>query len=156
RAHRRILAAPWGQAQAEDQERVRVLLDAGVRPAMPRVVNSLGMAFVLVPPGVFWMGERKELRCFDDEVPLHEVAITRGFWLGTCPVTQAQYQKVTRRQRSAFRAGGSWRTQVAGLDTSDFPVENVSWLEAVDFCARLGARSREARAGYSYRLPSEA
>jgi formylglycine-generating enzyme required for sulfatase activity len=54
-------------------------------------------------------------------------------------------------------AGG--KESVAGLDTSPFPVENVSFEEAAEFCKRLTERDRKAgRIGpdRAYRLPREA
>ena len=41
-----------------------------------------------------------------------------------------------------------------GKNTSDFPVENVSWEEADEFCKKLTARIGER--GRKYRLPTEA
>jgi formylglycine-generating enzyme required for sulfatase activity len=45
---------------------------------------------------------------------------------------------------------------VKGLDTSDFPVETVSWEDAQTFLARLTALPQEEETGWTYRLPSEA
>ena len=71
-------------------------------------VNSLGMAFVRVPAGTFWMGgvppiealektfpllERKRLTDLADESPAHEVQITRDFYLGQHEVTVGQFQR---------------------------------------------------------------
>jgi formylglycine-generating enzyme required for sulfatase activity len=57
---------------------------------------------------------------------------------------------------SFFRAGGEEETRVRDLDTSAFPVENVSSHDAVRFCERLSALPQEKAAGRVYRLPTEA
>src|SRR5437762_589909 len=38
------------------EERLRHLLKSGVKPCQPCCVNSIGMEFVLIPPGTFLMG----------------------------------------------------------------------------------------------------
>src|SRR5207248_4771016 len=46
-----------------------------------------------------------------NEGPVHGVEITRPFYLGTCPVTQEQYQRVTGRNPSYFRKVAGWDTR---------------------------------------------
>jgi formylglycine-generating enzyme required for sulfatase activity len=99
------------------------------------VRNSLGMAFAWIPPGSFLMGSDRH----DDEKPVHRVAITRGFYMGVYPVTQAQWKEVMGNNPSAFR----------GDDNR--PVENVSWDDCQEFCERLRRRDDKP-----YRLPTEA
>jgi formylglycine-generating enzyme required for sulfatase activity len=70
--------------------------------------------------------------CLDDEKPAHEVAITKGFWLGQTEVTQEAYRRVTGTNPSHFQ----------GLKR---PVEGLNWREAEAFCQAVGTR-----------LPSEA
>ncbi len=128
----------------EMEARLRELLAGGVRPCVPEEVNSFGMRFVLVPPGRFDMGSGPDDRGPDpDEKPLHEVAISRGFWLGVTPVTVAEYKRVTRRKTWTFE--GPTR-----------PAHGVSHTQATRFCASLSRRKGETEAGRVYRLPTEA
>lgn len=46
--------------------------------------------------------------------------------------------------------------QLAGVDTSRFPVDSVNWSDSMAFCARLAATPEEHRNGAVYRLPTEA
>jgi formylglycine-generating enzyme len=131
------------------------LLAAGVRPCLPALTNALGQTLTLVPPGKFLMGSPgDEVERFDDEGPQHEVEITRPFYLATHLVTQAEYAALMGVNPSHFGPKGAG--SVLGLDTSHLPVENITWHEAVEFCARLSAVPAEQRAGRSYRLPTEA
>lgn len=71
-------------------------------------VNSLGMVFVQVPAGTFWMGgappvetlaqtypllENKRFTELIDEAPAHEVLISQAFYLGQHEVTVGQFQR---------------------------------------------------------------
>ena len=63
-----------------------------------RWTNSLGMVFVRIPAGSFWMGsaepperlardfpqlEPQRFSKLGDEAPVHRVRITRAFWLAS-------------------------------------------------------------------------
>jgi formylglycine-generating enzyme required for sulfatase activity len=132
------------------------------RSAPARVVrkpatNSIGMELALVPAGVFTMGSPpQEHLQFDQEGPQHQVAITRTFLMSVHPVTQAEYTKIMGTNPSWFSPTGGGKDKVKGLDTSNFPVERVSWHDARAFCAKLSAREAEIKAGRKYRLPTEA
>jgi uncharacterized protein (TIGR02996 family) len=152
-----LRAAPRGERRKASEARQRELLAAGTAPRVPELVNSLGMRLALVPPGKFRMGSPQgERHRYPDEGPRHEVEITRAFYLGVFPVTQAEYERVTGMNPSHFAAGGQGAEAVSGLDTRDFPVDSVSWRDAVAFCEKLSALPEEKLAGRKYRLPTEA
>ncbi len=129
------------------------------------------MKLVLIPPGEFQMGSPKELieeelkahagnqwylERLPGEGPRHRVRITKPFYLGVYLVTQGQYERVMGTNPSEFSATGKGKDKVAGRDTKRFPVESVSWDDAVEFCRKLSALPEEKAAGRTYVLPSEA
>jgi hypothetical protein len=68
------------------------------------------------------------------------------YWVGKYEVTQAEYLKVMGSNPSAFSG-------------DDRPVDNVSWNDAMAFCAQMTQKDITARKlpdGYSYSLPTEA
>jgi formylglycine-generating enzyme required for sulfatase activity len=77
------------------------------------------------------------------------------YYLGTCEVTQDEFQRVTQRNPSEFSPGGKLRKRVAGIDTNRLPVDSVCWFDAIEFCDKLSALPAERSAGRSYRLPTE-
>jgi len=111
-------------------------------PTADYVSSTSGLALVSIPSGRFLMGspDVEEDRS-SDEGPQHEVEIS-SFLMGRFPVTQEEFQLVMDRNPSDFRS-------VLGMDTSCFPVECVSWFDAIEFCNRLSERDRLAP---SYRI----
>jgi sulfatase modifying factor 1 len=93
-----------------------------------------------IPPGRFGMGspEDEPDRC-DDEV-LHEVELTRGYWLADTACTQALWVAVMGSNPSYFS------------EDANCPVEQVSWEDCQAFCEKLKAMFP----GLEARLPSEA
>lgn len=121
------------------------------------VTNSIGMKFATVPAGKFQMGSPEtEAGSRVDERPVHEVEISRPFLMGVYEVTQAEYQKVIGANPSYFAADGPGAKKVAGLATDRFPVEQVSWIEADEYCKKLSELPEEIAANRKYRLPTEA
>jgi formylglycine-generating enzyme required for sulfatase activity len=129
--------------------RPKPLTQNGAHRLVPAVINTLGMAFVPVPGGTFWMGsDFSEPGRERNEYIRHEMTLDRDFQLSVTPVTQRQFELVMLRNPAKFAAeqGGS----------PEHPVENVSWHEAEEFCQRLSAMPDELQARRRYRLPTEA
>jgi formylglycine-generating enzyme required for sulfatase activity len=103
---------------------------------------------VLILGGTFLMGSPDdELDRYDDEGPQHEVSVPT-FFMGKFPITQAQWRVVAETYSQVKQ---ELDPDPANFKGDNRPVERVSWLDAVEFCARL---SRET--GREYRLPTEA
>jgi formylglycine-generating enzyme required for sulfatase activity len=137
--------------------------------------DGLELAMLLIPAGSFVMGSPpQERERSDREGPQHRVELGE-FLLGRTPITQAQWRAVSQWQplpaerwgreldpepsffqpRSNPKARGFGDGRFSLLegetDSDHRPVDNVSWLEAIEFCSRLSQRT-----GRPYTLPSEA
>jgi len=114
------------------------------RPKQKRIIPDLGIECVYIKAGAFRMGSAESGP--DDEKPVHQVKISRDYWMGTCEITQAQWLALMGTDPSKYKG-------------DKLPVEMVSWHEATEFCRKLTQRERKASRlpdGYVYRLPTEA
>jgi len=110
-----------------------------------------------IQPGSFYMGHE------EIAYPVHEVTLTKGFYMGIYTVTREQYQAVTGRNPSG-------PVPAYGNEIQEKrPVLNNTWFEAVEFCNELskleGLQPVYTRDGMKvtadwnangYRLPTEA
>ncbi|KAI9134536.1 bifunctional serine/threonine-protein kinase/formylglycine-generating enzyme family protein [Acaryochloris sp. CCMEE 5410] len=109
--------------------------------------DDLSLSMIAIPAGSILMGSPStETARRNSEGPQHHVSVP-NFYMGQFPITQAQWQTV---------AALPTINQALSLDPSQFkgpdhPVENISWLDAVEFCGRLTQKFKRL-----YRLPSEA
>lgn len=101
------------------------------------LTNSVHMEFVLIPAGTFKMGADMGE---PDERPLHQVTISKAFYLGKYEVTQAQWQAVMGNNPSSTTGD------------PNFPVDQVSWDDVQAFTRKLNALEGTT----AYRLPTEA
>jgi eukaryotic-like serine/threonine-protein kinase len=99
--------------------------------------NGVSLTMVKVPAGSFMMGSPlSEEESEKEEKPQHKVYL-KAFYLGQTEVTQAQYQVIMGNNPSNFKG-------------TELPVEQVSLLDAKEFCKRLSQKT-----GRTYSLPSE-
>ena len=115
--------------------------------------NSVAMTLVLIEPGTFQMGSRKadDDMAYTDEEPRHPVTISKAFRIAAHKTTQEQFEKVMGRNPSWFSATGGGKDKVGNLDTARFPVENVSFFDALEFCNKLSEKEQRTPC---YRLAS--
>jgi sulfatase modifying factor 1 len=105
------------------------------------ITSSIGMELRLIPAGEFLMGSpASETDRSDREGPQHLVRITQPFYMGTYEVTQSQWLAVMGSNPSSFASTGDGKDSVTGLDTAFFPVERVTWYDAIEFCNQLSQR----------------
>ncbi|MBP1583045.1 MAG: SUMF1/EgtB/PvdO family nonheme iron enzyme, partial [Victivallales bacterium] len=113
------------------------------------IILTLGSGFSLemlpVMAGTFLMGSPISEPKRDQNEIQHQVTLTKDFWLSKYEVTQAQWQAVMGDNPSNFKKGGN------------FPVEQVSWTDAKNFCDKLNSKSSiQKPSGYRFALPTEA
>ena len=79
--------------------------------------------FALIPAGTFKMGSGAG---YDANKPIHDVAITKDFYMGKYEVTQGEYEKyceyVEKLPNSSYGEG------------DNYPVYYVSWYDALVYC----------------------
>ncbi|MFN9616057.1 MAG: SUMF1/EgtB/PvdO family nonheme iron enzyme [Dolichospermum sp.] len=107
--------------------------------------NGVVLEMVAIPGGKFLMGS-PEGQGDDSEKPQHQVTVP-PFFMGKYPVTQAQWERVADLPKVKI----DLRSKPSHFQGANLPVENVSWHDAQEFCARLSKIT-----GKLYRLPSEA
>ncbi len=107
--------------------------------------NGVYLRLVTIPSGKFLMGSPQGYGC-STEYPQHEVTVN-SFAMGMYLVTQRQWQQVAQYPMVKHPLS----LNPSHFKGDNYPVEQVSWQEAMEFCARLSQRTSR-----HYRLPSEA
>lgn len=127
-------------------------------PRPPVITNSIDMKLANLPAGKFRMGSpNSEKGRNGDEGPVHEVEITKPFYIGVHEVTQQQFARIMGRNPSAFSFERGNQDRLKDVsNTLKFPVDSVTWNEAVEFCEKLSQLIAERNANRVYRLPTEA
>ena len=94
-------------------------------PAPPGGPGRGRLDFVLVPSGTFRMGSPSTEWGSKADEQQHEVTITHPYFLAKYEVTQAQWAAATGTNPSFL------------YDCPEYPVESITWYEAIAFCNLL-------------------
>lgn len=117
----------------------------------PAISNSIGMEFRLVPRGQFRMATPDIGNDVDVPPEAHPrvVSVTHAYYIGANEVRQCDFERVMGSNPSFCQAEAS-------IQVENYPVEQVTWFDAIEFCNRLSEMPAEISAGRTYRLPTEA
>lgn len=98
--------------------------------------NIVEMPLVLIPPGEYEMGGWTGN---DRIAQTQHVRITQPFYISRHEVMQIEWRRVMgdAEQPSYYSFRGEGSAAVVGIGTNRFPVESVSWFEAIQFCNAL-------------------
>jgi formylglycine-generating enzyme required for sulfatase activity len=136
-AWKRAIEARPGDAAAgaalkeiEEPAKIEVVVEAA---------RGIKMEFVHIRPGTFTMGDATG----DGNEKVHEVVLTKPFWMQTTEVTQAQWEAVMSVNPSSFKSVAK-------------PVENISWPDAQSCAARMNEKLAPQFRGRTAALPNEA
>ena len=120
--------------------------------------GNVHLKLLKVEAGSFMRGSNDGAK---DETP-HRAHITRDFWLGETEVTQEQYQAIMGENPSSTHLHAEKKYAKLHLifkELRKYPVENVTWLNAMKFCRMLTEHEQKTGRlpqGYEYTLPTEA
>ncbi len=166
-----VVSVLW-MAQAKSDEPAKAEKPAGdpmfgKKLGQVRDDNGLKMKLVWCPPGFVTMEQVEvveepvttedeedeaapKIRRVEKITPV-KVLLTRGYWLGKCEITQAEWKQVMNTE--------PWKDKEWTKEGADYPATFVSWNDAVDFCRKLTEQERQAGRlsnDWEYTLPTEA
>ncbi|NDJ25679.1 SUMF1/EgtB/PvdO family nonheme iron enzyme [Nostoc sp. B(2019)] len=101
---------------------------------------------IAIPDGNFFMGSSEEKNTSSSKVPQHLVSVN-SFFIGKYPITQKEWKAVA----CLPQINRPLVVDCSKFKGDSYPVEQICWDDAVEFCDRLSQKTSR-----DYRLPSEA
>jgi uncharacterized protein YjdB/formylglycine-generating enzyme required for sulfatase activity len=95
-----------------------------------RLFNVPVIPMVWIEPDTFTMGspiDEPQRSAYETQ---HQVTLTKGFYMGAYQVTQEQYRAVMKANPSYFNVDED-------EDADAWPVDSVTWYDAVEFCNKM-------------------
>lgn len=140
-----LLASPtWAAGPKKVDKNKKVVHAALFKP------HPVNIEMVKLEGGTFVMGcqSGRDLGCFDDELPPHNVSI-KPFEIGRTEVTRSQWQALMGGESQALHDDKK-REKIRACGPN-CPVESVTWEDVQTFIQKLNQKT-----GLKYRLPTEA
>lgn len=97
------------------------ILNAGSQRVLS--IGGQSMVWIYCPAGQQWLGNHHP-EAKKEEKPSHLVHLSQGYWLAQTAVTQRIWNLIMGSNKSEFQH-------------NDYPVEGITWVEAILFCNRL-------------------
>ena len=124
-----------------------IFITAGCSGKEERIIREMPeIPMVWIDAGTFMMGSPDGTGGINGSVAevdrqinevLHQVTLTKGFYMSKYPVTQELYGAVMETNPS-FHQG---ENLPEGLENGDkLPVEKITWYEAIEFCNKLSEK----------------
>jgi len=125
--------------------------------------DGVSLKLALIPAGNFKMGNHdsptetvKKLggneEHLTDEYPVHDVTISRPFYMGIYELTQAQWKAVMGTEPWLTKTAlGYAKAQPRPANIDDYPAVWMNSYDAIEFCRKLSKRT-----GMTVSLPTEA
>jgi len=136
------------EAASWDLEDRRLLLEGVGALGDPRLDPFRDDRWVFVSPGRFTMGDNQSQ--WDDEKPEHPVEITRSYWLGRFPVTNAEYRRFVEDE--AYKERRWWSDAAWDWLRLEGPAYDAwfeEWWEGLDYISNENKEKyREDYRGY--------
>ncbi len=102
------------------------------------LTKGIKLEMVLIPAGKFLMGALESEKSYSPNEKIHEVTLTKSFYLGKYEVTHEQWEWVMKNNPSTEKG-------------PKLPVTDVSWEDTQTFLEKLNTITNK-----TFRLPSEA
>ncbi len=105
---------------------------------------------IYIAEGSFLMGSPEGNGIPAYETPQFEVNLP-AYRIGSCPVTNAQYEDFIRETDRPVSPGMGWDGQRVPRNLEEHPVAGVTWYDSLAYCQWLSGKT-----GRHYSLPNEA
>jgi len=132
------------QGKVDDSRNIIVTAGAetGVEVALAdgvRVNPQDALRYVWIAPGSFMMGcSLRDNECSDPEKPAHQVTLRRAYWIGQTEVTVEAYKRFVEAAKAKMPPVAPKLDR--GWKNGSFPIVDVTWEEANQYCAWAGGR----------------